>query len=769
MYAFQYLAGAALCLAVSTYITIKERGSRSFAVKNLVLFGLVGVVWELSSFFYRTAPNSAESLKFFRVMGICTHIGYPVYLLTFLSVHRPLSKRTLMLVGSSIIVETLMFLHPEYATAFEFRLTESGWHYVMTSFNLPLAIDTIIFMGYIAAIIVGLYTLIRKTNATLLRKKYIIFLVSFVSFQILGILMTNALIAYELLNPVLQIGGIFQFLTFLMIWYALSLEQTRIQVPLAGQDFSQIYSSFLTAFYGSVIASRLGEEVHRFTDFIKRSKIQENISIANNVITFEEREDVNLAKLINRNLEMFEKDSLYDEAVDSYLRVLNAADQKLGWKFDEVVKANEDFLKRSDLIYGISKGRFLEEIAKDESLRHLDDVEACLKIYKRILLQTMSRIQEKAEFQKKLAEHYVTSAIRITDYREILMNGVKDRLLSIPKDQRLTFIIERFNQLVSSAYETILADRDTDIEEVLRKLRVVLALNKDKAVSLGIYPTLLGTLATKIPRTQVHRLYSDYLEELVEERTEELKKTQRELLKSQRLAAIGEVAAMVGHDLRNPLQSIVNMMYLAKEKLNSTPLQGSELLKLAETVEEQVRYMNKIVSDLEDYARPLKVELAPTDLHKLINETLSNIKVPDTVEVSVMIEDDLDFPKLIVDAALMKRVFINLITNALQAMPDGGHLKIVAKRTEDSALISIQDTGVGIPEENTDKIFQPLFSTKAKGQGLGLPVCKRLVEAHNGSITFKSKAGKGSTFTVEIPLQYMAGRQKEPKIIPRAA
>ena len=440
MYALQYVAGAAVCLAVTTNILIKERGYRSSAVRSLVLFGLVVVVWEVSSFFYRTASNSAESLEFFRVMGICTHIAYPVYLLTFLSVHKPLSRRTLLLVGSSITVEVLMFLHPEYATAFEFRLTEFGWHFVMARLNLPVAIDTIIFMSYIVAIMVGLCTLMWKTDVPLLRKKYILFLLSFVSFQILGILVTNALIAYELLSPALQIGGIFQLLTFLMIWYALSLQQTRIQAHLAGQDFSQIYSSFLTIFYGSVVASSLGEEVRKFTDFIRESNIQEQISIADYRVTFEEREDVSLSKLIDRNLEIL-NDSLDDEVVDSYLRVLNAADQKLGWRFDEVVRKNEDFLKRSDLIYGISKGRFLKEITVDESLRHLDDVEACLKVYKRILLQSMSRIHEKTEFQKELAEHYITNAIRITGYGEISMNGVKERLLGTPRDQRLTLVI----------------------------------------------------------------------------------------------------------------------------------------------------------------------------------------------------------------------------------------------------------------------------------------------------------------------------------------
>jgi signal transduction histidine kinase len=657
-------------------------------------------------------------------------------------------------------VDVAVVVQTNYSSNFIMVPTQFGWTYRTVQFNVLLAIDSMLYLGYMTAIVVGLFALIKKTSFRLSRRKYIVFFASFIVFQVFGILLTNALTALNLLSNVFQLAGVFHFLTFLSIWYALSLKEKDIPPSVVGKDFCQVYLSFLTIFYNSAVGSQLGEEAFKFTDFVRESKIDNQVLIAKNEITFKETEDLDLTELITINLELFGKDSFDKEVIDSYLRVLNTANQKLDWRFEAIVKANEDFLKKSDLIYGIAEGRFLGKIVKDESLRDLDDVDACLKIYRRILLQIVNRIKEKTEFRKKLSEHYVTSAMKITDYGEVSIRGVRDRVLSMPRDRRLSFIIGRFNSILSWAYGTILADPSADIEKILGKLRLILTLNKDRAVELGVYPTLLGTLATKIPRTQVHRLYSDYLEELVEERTEELKKTQQELLKSQRLAAIGEAAAMVGHDLRNPLQAIVNMMYLTKEKLNSTPPQGSELLKLTQTVEEQVRYMNKIVSDLEDYARPLKIELAPADLHKLINETLSNIKVPDTVEVSVMIEDDLDFPKLIVDPALMKRVFINLIANALQAMPDGGHLKIMAERTEDSALINIQDTGAGIPEQNTDKIFQPLFSTKAKGQGLGLSVCKRLVEAHNGSITFKSKVGKGSTFTVEIPLRYMAVNQK---------
>ncbi|MFQ5712374.1 MAG: PAS domain S-box protein, partial [Candidatus Geothermarchaeales archaeon] len=250
------------------------------------------------------------------------------------------------------------------------------------------------------------------------------------------------------------------------------------------------------------------------------------------------------------------------------------------------------------------------------------------------------------------------------------------------------------------------------------------------------------------------RRYSEHLEEMVEERS-------RKLRDAEQLATIGELAGMVGHDLRNPLQTIVNAIYLAKEKLKSMPSSRAEKLGLEElfgTIKKQMDYMNKIVSDLQDYARPLEPKLVETDLRRLIDDTLSTIAVPEAVEVSVLIEEG--FPRLMVDPALMRRVFTNLVTNALQAMPDGGRLTITALKAGDDAFISVRDTGVGIPEENLDRIFQPLFTTKSRGTGFGLSVCRRLVEAHGGSITVESRVGRGSTFTVKIPLRGTPLRRK---------
>lgn len=235
----------------------------------------------------------------------------------------------------------------------------------------------------------------------------------------------------------------------------------------------------------------------------------------------------------------------------------------------------------------------------------------------------------------------------------------------------------------------------------------------------------------------------------------ERKKLEEKLKTSERMAGIGETAAMVGHDLRNPLQSIVGILDLAEVRLEEMSIsseQRQESRKRLESIRDQAFYMNKIVSDLQDYAGPVKTLPQRTDLRKLINDTLSASNVPESVSVSVNIPRNL--PKVKIDATIVRRVVTNLVTNALQAMPNGGKLiiKVSRKRSPKTLIIYVEDTGLGISKADRSKIFQPLFTTKSRGQGLGLPVCKKLIEAHNGTIAFRSKVGKGSKFTVRIPL-----------------
>lgn len=159
--------------------------------------------------------------------------------------------------------------------------------------------------------------------------------------------------------------------------------------------------------------------------------------------------------------------------------------------------------------------------------------------------------------------------------------------------------------------------------------------------------------------------------------------------------------------------------------------------------------MDKIVSDLQDYAQPLAPQLTETNLPKLIRQTLSMINIPKTVKVSMKIEKLAN--SALIDPTLMRRTLTNLAINAIQAMPKRGRLTIRARCKGDSTIITVEDSGVGIPRKNLAKIFNPFFTTKAKGQGLGLAVCKRLVEAQGGTINVKRKPRKGTAFTIKLP------------------
>lgn len=240
-----------------------------------------------------------------------------------------------------------------------------------------------------------------------------------------------------------------------------------------------------------------------------------------------------------------------------------------------------------------------------------------------------------------------------------------------------------------------------------------------------------------------------HLEELVKDRTQQLRDAER-------LAAIGETAGMVGHDLRNPLQTLTGEVYLAKAELEALPGSPTKanLTESIRAIAEQVTYMNKIVSDLQDFVRPITPNAEPVNLQKLLLSTLAEVDTPKNIEIDTQI--DWVLPDIKADGQLLKRVFINLATNAMQAMPNGGRLTVKMQKRKiangnETMLICIEDTGIGIVEDIKPKIFKPLFTTKSKGQGFGLAVCRRVIEAHGGTISFESQQGNGTTFIIELP------------------
>ncbi len=215
-----------------------------------------------------------------------------------------------------------------------------------------------------------------------------------------------------------------------------------------------------------------------------------------------------------------------------------------------------------------------------------------------------------------------------------------------------------------------------------------------------------------------------------------------------RVNTIGELAGMIGHDLRNPLTGISSATYYLKRKYGSSmDEKGRSML---EVIEKDVNYSNKIVSDLLEYSRPIMLDLQEMNPKSAVAEAFSHVDFPANVQLIDLTQST---PTMKIDADKLKRVFINLIKNAIDAMPNGGKLTVTSEKVNDKVKIAFADTGLGISEENLKKLFGPLFTTKAKGMGLGLAICKRIVEAHGGRISVESVVDKGTTFTITIPLE----------------
>ncbi len=234
---------------------------------------------------------------------------------------------------------------------------------------------------------------------------------------------------------------------------------------------------------------------------------------------------------------------------------------------------------------------------------------------------------------------------------------------------------------------------------------------------------------------------------------EELKEAQEQLIRAEKLAAIGQLAGGVGHELRNPLGAIKNAVYYIRGKVVKSELAQKEprVIEFLEIVDDEIASSTKIINDLLSFSRVGKPAVSPARMDKVIDDALSHTPIPENIELTKKVMASL--PEVEIDADQIRQVLVNMITNAVQAMPEGGELAIAARAKGSFMEVEIADTGCGIAEEVMDKLFEPLYTTKAKGIGLGLAVCKSIMDRHDGYIVVASSVGKGTTFTIKLPLK----------------
>jgi len=229
----------------------------------------------------------------------------------------------------------------------------------------------------------------------------------------------------------------------------------------------------------------------------------------------------------------------------------------------------------------------------------------------------------------------------------------------------------------------------------------------------------------------------------------EYKAMEEKLLRTERLAVLGEFSSGVAHELRQPLAVISNSVYFLGRKLKDVAIE--KVPRHLEILEKEVKHANRMISDLLEFARTSTPTLKQCEINQAVEDALSSVEISENIEVKTMLKEDL--PAILADFDKIKGACVNIIANAVSAMPEGGKLEIkTEENTGGSIEISIADTGTGIPKENLQTIFNPLFTTKARGFGLGLSLCKKYVEAHGGEIRVESEVGKGSAFTVKLPI-----------------
>lgn len=274
----------------------------------------------------------------------------------------------------------------------------------------------------------------------------------------------------------------------------------------------------------------------------------------------------------------------------------------------------------------------------------------------------------------------------------------------------------------------------------------------DDGQPVKIVGTVLDITVHKQAEETIRKL-NDELESKVQERTRQLLEAQEEIVRKEKLAVLGQVAGSVGHELRNPLGVMNNAVYFLQAVLPDADERVKEYLNI---IKSEIASSERIVSDLLDSVRTKAPRPEAVGVAELIGQTLLKCDIPPTVSVKLDVPEML--PPLWGDAMQIHQVLRNLISNGVEAMPEGGTLEIRAEETAKNIAISVRDSGTGMTKEQLGKLFQPLYTTKARGIGLGLVVVKNLTQANGGTVEVRSEAGKGSLFLVTLPAADKGGQ-----------
>ena len=319
------------------------------------------------------------------------------------------------------------------------------------------------------------------------------------------------------------------------------------------------------------------------------------------------------------------------------------------------------------------------------------------------------------------------------DWRVVLVSASAERFVGVPRSEMLGRHVEevfsdrtKVGQIVLDAYalHQPVPQREIEVEKG-RRVQFALDFIEERGERIGALITIRDA--------------------------ESVRRIENEIELSRRLAAIGRLTSGVAHEVKNPINAIVVHLEILKNKLQEV---APDARRHMDIIENEIRRLDRVVQTLVDFSRPVELKLAKSDLRRLGDEVVL-LAGPEAERHKVKLE----FVPLAaslpvyVDVDLLKQAILNIVLNGVQAMPDGGILKITARKTESAAVLEVRDQGHGIPKEIQDKIFNLYFTTKKSGSGIGLAMTYRVLQLHNGALEFETEQNKGTVFRLQLPLE----------------
>jgi PAS domain S-box-containing protein len=301
---------------------------------------------------------------------------------------------------------------------------------------------------------------------------------------------------------------------------------------------------------------------------------------------------------------------------------------------------------------------------------------------------------------------------------------------------------------------------DEDISAFLRRSLEGHDRVNDREFTLDAQGSLRTLAISLMPLVNQGRITGSliHIEDTTEKRSREAR-----LRRAESLASLTTLSAGVAHEIKNPLASMsIHVQLMKKTMKGQEKVEPGKLTHHLDVLSEEIERLNGIVVDFLFAVRPIHLELSSVDLNAFLSEVFDFLQYElkeNNIDADLKLEDRL--PKLSLDPRLMKQVVLNLAKNAIHAMPQGGKITVITERENDTVKLSIQDSGEGISPENLQKIFEPYFTTKESGNGLGLTLAFKIVKEHQGEIQVQSKPGKGARFTIILPIP-----QSERRLLP---